>query len=313
MKKKFQPDHYFTIGSSHTRKGTSCQDHALSRLIESGEGAIASISDGCSTGGETDVGSRIITLSTLRGLDLCLASALGVSEKTFCPAFAEQVAIARRSVIMIGQSIGVQRDDMLATSGYVVLTTEGGIAHITGDGVIGLRYKNGDIVYHRIEWVQNTPYYPIYLEEQNEPFIRAHGGDLSAKRMTVQVFQIPFNTVSPKVFLPEELIQTEEITLQDAMNGYTLYINKGDLERLSEVVIFTDGVCQFRKVSGTEELIPVADTVRSLMAFKSTEGEFIKRRAMRFLKDAHIAGHSPCDDLGIAGIAIREVEEEPQP
>src|SRR3989344_1803041 len=63
---RFSTDHYFHIGSAHYRNGKPCQDYALSGVY--GPVACAVVSDGCSTGRHTDVGARVLTLSTLQAI-----------------------------------------------------------------------------------------------------------------------------------------------------------------------------------------------------------------------------------------------------
>ncbi len=59
---KFHTDHHFIIGHGHLADGKPCQDYTLSGLV--GGGAYAVVSDGCSSAGQTDIGSRIIAITT---------------------------------------------------------------------------------------------------------------------------------------------------------------------------------------------------------------------------------------------------------
>ena len=63
---QFFTDEYFHIGRAHLGNGQPCQDYALSGQTE--ETAWAIISDGCSSGGKTDIGARLITLTTAKAL-----------------------------------------------------------------------------------------------------------------------------------------------------------------------------------------------------------------------------------------------------
>ena len=63
---KLHTDHYFHIGDTHLTAGKPCQDYAISSVDNNA--AFAVVSDGCSTGGDTDIGSRIIALSTITAL-----------------------------------------------------------------------------------------------------------------------------------------------------------------------------------------------------------------------------------------------------
>ena len=66
MGQRFYVDDYFHIGQMHLGSGKPCQDYSFSGIID--EGAFAIVSDGCSTGRHTDVGARIIVLSTVNAI-----------------------------------------------------------------------------------------------------------------------------------------------------------------------------------------------------------------------------------------------------
>src|SRR6266852_5492723 len=58
----YKADHSFRIGDQHLRSGMPCQDYALSGVTPSR--AYAVVSDGCSSGGRTEIGSAITSLIT---------------------------------------------------------------------------------------------------------------------------------------------------------------------------------------------------------------------------------------------------------
>jgi hypothetical protein len=74
------------------------------------------------------------------------------------------------------------------------------------------------------------------------------------------------------------------------------------------VAVFSDGVTQ---VDGMDW----RDVVAELMNFKSIEGDFVKRRMNRFLKDCRAHGKGPIDDISMACIHIdhEEQKERPEP
>jgi len=156
---RFSTDHYFQIGHAHYTAGKPCQDHALSR--SSGLIACAIVSDGCSTGGNTDAGARILTFGTLQAIrDHARASdgSLGTAA----------ISITSRQQQLIGAvrpMLGLDRSDMFATCMYAYLTQQGAIIHVQGDGVVGIKFRNGSIETHRFDWAKNAPFYPSYDEE----------------------------------------------------------------------------------------------------------------------------------------------------
>jgi hypothetical protein len=66
---------------------------------------------------------------------------------------------------------------------------------------------------------------------------------------------------------------------------------------ISDIALFSDGVTQ---VDGMDW----RDVVAELLSFKSTEGDFVKRRMNRFLKDCQKHGKGPVDDISMACIHI---------
>lgn len=162
----FSTDHYFHIGGAHLTGGKPCQDYAISGVCD--EMAFAIVSDGCSTGRHTDVGSRLLTLST--------ASAIRNHWSTHHEIDAMKTPLAvsvKQNVLLAGMRDNLEliSEDLLATCMYVYVSPGGGIVHVQGDGVVAIKYRDGRIVMHNFEWINNMPFYPIYRD-----------GDLSCKK-----------------------------------------------------------------------------------------------------------------------------------
>lgn len=287
---RFHTDYYFQIGSAHYSNGKPCQDYSRSgsnELI-----ACAIVSDGCSTGGHTDVGSRILTLSTFQAIRDHAKASGGALDTAVVSITARQQQIIYTTRLMLG----LERMDMLATCGYAYLTKHGGFIHIQGDGVVGLKYRNGCIKMFRYEWADNTPFYPSYGEGGIDNFVVAHGGDLEAKRLSC-------TTVIRKTdgSYTEESLQ--EFTLREGLEGVVIKISQEDLDEIEFVAVFSDGVTQVEHVSWK-------DAVHTFLSFKSTSGEFAKRRMIRGIKDMQQVGKGPVDDISYAVVRIDNTEEE---
>jgi len=286
----FHTDHYFQIGSAHYSNGKPCQDY--SRSGSNYTIACAIVSDGCSTGGHTDVGSRILTLSTFQAIrDHAKASGGALNTAV--------VSITSRQQQIIGTArlmLGLERVDMLATCGYVYLTKHGGFVHIQGDGVVGLKYRDGHIKMSRYEWADNTPFYPSYGEGGIEKFVGAHGGDLEAKRLSC-------STVIRKTDGSYTEESSQEFTLREGLEGVVTKISQEELDEVGFVAVFSDGVTQIENVSWR-------DAVSAFLSFKNTGGEFAKRRMIRGIKDMQQSGKGPADDISYAVVRIDNTEEE---
>lgn len=284
---KLTTDHVFHIGVQHLRSGMPCQDYALSGVHYSG--AYAVVADGCSGGGMTDVGARVIGLAT--------ADALAASFR----ATAEGIAEKQRTHIALGKDLlGLRQNDMLATCCYATINSNGeGLVHIRGDGVIALVSNNGNIDMIRLDWAQNMPLYMAYADDNFAGFIRAHGGDREAEVLTCNSYSIGAGGVM--------LSGTWNVSLQDALLGHTITITPDLAATLKYIAVFSDGVTQ---VDGVAWHAAVLD----LLAFKSPAGQFASRRMNRFLDDAHKAGSKgPIDDIAYAVIHLetQPVEQTP--
>lgn len=270
-------DHAFHIGSQHLRSGLPCQDYAMSGKVS--DGLYAIVSDGCSTGGRTDVGARIVTHTTALALEKTGASG-GVSFDVDCSAHDWWVA----------RNLGLSRSDLFATCLYIkALPSLPGVqARMLGDGVFAERRADGRLFMERVEWADNMPAYRAY-----------HQDDFVA-----------FNAAQAKNFFPTSTSQfhLRELgadssswesgsDLPTSILGKEWFSNSQDMADLIDVAIFSDGVAQ---VEGMDW----RDVVAELMAFKSTEGDFVKRRMNRFLKDCLRHGKGPIDDISMAAIHI---------
>jgi hypothetical protein len=289
---KFSTDHYFQIGHAHYTAGKPCQDHSLSR--SNGSVACAIVSDGCSSGGNTDVGARILTLGTLQAIrdhakarDGSLATA--------------EVSITARQQQIIGTArpiLGLEPTDMLATCAYAYCTQEGALVRLHGDGVIAWKYRDGAISMRRYEWADNAPFYQSYEGADLESFVGHHGGDIRAVRFTEEIFLRRTNG---------DLIaeDSKSYTLKEGITGISITISRADLEQMEFLGVFTDGVAQIDGVDWR-------DAVTEFLAFKNSPGEFAKRRIIRGIKDMERKGSKgPIDDISYAVIHIQpEAETE---
>ncbi len=268
---RISADHAFHIGSQHLRGGMPCQDYAMSGGSESFAAAI--VSDGCSSGGKTDVGSRIIAHSTAIAL-------------TATPSLEERGVDfnCRWADLRAKEALCLRPDDMLATCAYVAVSGNAAMTRVIGDGVSAGVDRMGRLFMNRIDWAQNMPVYRAYeAADQYQAFIAAHGG-LNAKAVTQHI-----HVRSP---VADELIR--ENTVGEAINGICVDCDPSNFQLLA---VFSDGVTQ---VDGMDW----RDVVAELMAFKSTEGDFVKRRMNRFLKDCLKHGKGPIDDISMACIHI---------
>lgn len=287
-------DHHFSIGQEHVTSGKPCQDHSLSVFDESM--ACAVISDGCSRGGETDMGARVLTFAAVAAIRAYHARRKDVA---YIPGPNEPGIVAevgaRQHLVLstVRRALGLARNDMLATCGYAFVTNEGGVIHLAGDGVIATRSRDGTITMSKFDWGK-APFYPQYREEAGGVgYVREHG-DLRTIALTEE--QWTHTPGSEKQFLHAGDVAW---TVEEGMKGITRLLTRESInDELAAVAVFTDGVL---RVDGVDW----KDVVVELMDFKTTAGLFVKRRLNGALKTFRKCGKGPMDDVAYAVIFIK--------
>lgn len=287
-------DCLFVIGHTHTSTGKPCQDYALADAKDSY--AYAILCDGCSSGGDTDVGARVIARAT------CTFITLNHSIHGEFPA-PEQVAVHREFVLpQIKKALSLKTDDLLATCLYAVVDENGGYVHALGDGIVAIKKQNGSTILFQFEWAENVPYYPAYGSAS--AFIARHGGDLEALRLKRKRWDID----------PEgktALSETTDYSLREGIVGITTHFTANELAEIELIALFSDGPEQFGNAMGYADW---KDVVRELLAFKQLNGQFVVRRMRTMLRDHAKAGRQPMDDLSMAVIHVaRYASEEISP
>jgi hypothetical protein len=277
---KLITDHSFHIGEQHLRQGKPCQDYALSGTLDH-ETAYAIVSDGCSSGGLTDIGSRLISLATLRALTLQLNQGGGL----------EFIGATRNGLMETYQaSLGLHPKDLLATSLFAVTNGDQVLVSVIGDGVVALQYEYGLMIIS-YEWNNNTPYYPIYQPTGHDAaFSTVHQGSLFPLTITTT------SETTGRAVKPVDLMTG----MRDQLSSYPLYSET--LGQLQSLALFSDGV-------GQVDQFGQATAVQALLSFKSTSGQFAVRRMNRFMAESKKVGRGPVDDIAFAVIHISYEKE----
>lgn len=277
---RLHADSYFSIGSAHVTAGRPAQDYAMDQV--DCDSAIAVVSDGCSTGGRTDVGARIVALATIQAAILSLTP--------------DGITVGQMGAMMTARdALGLSNSDLLATCVYVTATRgSGAIFHLQGDGVLAVKHRSGRIWMTRYDWFDNTPFYPAYSESDLKRFVEVHGSDLHAHRVSgttviVDPGESPLATSNHWGFTYALYLGIKGLT-----HEYPKYPDLADIEFLA---VFSDGVTQIENVDWR-------DAVVELMSFKATGGEFVKRRAMAAIRKWREVGKGPVDDFSMAAIRV---------
>lgn len=286
-------DSYTTIGLMHESHGESCQDYAAVEVDSLA--AYATLSDGCSSGGATDIGSRVIVKTTMHALKQATPNWLlvGADVRDAIPLQRTQHLENVRDVLDLSQR------DLLATSLCAVASGTRFVVLVEGDGVVVTKSVSGALRLRKYEWDKNMPYYPAYRLGLLHDFIAAHGSDPHAKRLTVETVVV---SEDGEVHEPEY----ETLSLKDGVAGV---LEEGSLDDVCLVGLFSDGIAQVSDVDWVQ-------AVQVALAYKTQGGSFAKRRMIRQMKTWRKDGCAPNDDVSCAVILIDkemdDAEEEHQ-
>ena len=276
---KLKVDHSFHIGAQHRRHGKPNQDYALSGVLENGL-TYGIVSDGCSSGGHTDIGARLMALA--------LKQAVAQGPLT------SLVERTRAYLEGMRRSLGLETKDLLATS-LLALANEQQFVQmlILGDGVLVERSIYGTLYAHKFEWSENTPFYLAYNDSERAQFLDRQPA------LTREFWSIR----GPDDWQHHRT--TEESDFMAMRSGVEwMYEPPHGPWDLASIGIFSDGVQQV-------EDVPWQTVIWELMNFKSTGGQFVTRRMNRFLETASKHGRSPLDDIAMAAIHIADVKPTP--
>lgn len=294
----FTTDDYFHIGQMHLIQGKPCQDYAFSSVY--GSVGFAVVSDGCSSGRHTDIGSRVIALVTAAAVKRYIKLSLGIFPNILKGEICHQ---QENTANLIKEALSLGLEDMLATCGYICFSEAGGFVHLRGDGAIAIAERDGNIRLISYRWDKNTPFYPAYANDDYKKFIDFHGGDSSAGVLRAESWKF----TSDKLFAKEK---EELVSVNDGIAGAFHEFSAEEIKKLSFIAVFTDGVMQVGSiVSGGSDFLDWKEVVTQMMSFKNSAGEFAKRRAIRFLKDQQKNGKLPLDDIAYAVVKINTEED----
>jgi hypothetical protein len=269
---ELKTDHSFHIGEQHVRQGKPCQDYALSgTLLENLSYAI--VSDGCSSGGMTDIGARLLSLALKQGLET--GATRGIVDRTTAYLTSMQ------------RSLELTTRDMLAT-GLLAFANNNQLVSVLviGDGVVVEKPIVGSLIATKYEWSYNTPFYLAYGAELRKQFLDR------TPTLTRESWSISSET-------NWRLIATEEVSPYIAVEHgcWWEYEPPHGPWNLDSIAVMSDGVLQ------VDEL-PWQRVVWELMNFKSTSGQFATRRMNRFITEAKKQGRGPIDDIAMAVINL---------
>lgn len=265
-------DSFFTIAKQHV----ICEDytlvgsHPIPHLI---------LCDGCSTSNHSDVGARILAICAQKALkDFVNASA------AIFPSYAE---FGQRIILNAQQAVellGLEMSCLDATLMLALLFRESVSVYVYGDGYLATQNTTGELHYVNISYAKNMPYYLTYwLDDKRRSLYSDEHGDGQGV-VTLTEFDNH-----------QERLHT---MAYDAPLIFTFA--SSDLRLLA---LMSDGVSSFLAIESNQK-IPVREVIEGLVAYKTTKGNFVQRRAKRMLKNYHKQEIYPTDDVSVATMLL---------
>ncbi|MDY6991022.1 MAG: protein phosphatase 2C domain-containing protein [Pseudomonadota bacterium] len=252
-------DHFYTIGKTHA----VCEDYAMQ-----GEKPVPFmvVCDGCSSSRHTDIGARILALTTRYILENTNNWPLDYTH--FGQMLINKAWDVTRKMHLDSSSV------LDATVMLAFLDQQQIQVYVYGDGCLLFKDHHGQLGYIDINFTHNAPYYLTYWYDEQR-------GQEYAQYDEKPLFLI------------------------DSVNGRCEPISfrtplcfQFPLAQYQQIAIASDGASQCIDTLNNIKL-PLAEVAKQLLAFEHLEGEFVKAHLQKTLD--HYAQHGiyPADDLSI--------------
>lgn len=245
------------------------QHHVCQDYATAGNGVVA-LSDGCSSSPHTDMGARFLCrLGVLHGPYGGVRGAVDLLAPLDLPKEA------------LDATLLLARWDAVACSVKVFLA---------GDGVLVGRRRTGGCTIIDSEFPSGAPFYLNYgtNDARRQGYLQEFGGRHVLTTRT-----------------PEGESSSESVVEDPPVVMFEFLASTFDL-----VLLLSDGAKTFRRPvpqsRGATEAVPLQEVVAGLLQVKGYVGEFITRRAKRFLQDAAAKGWHHDDDFSVAAIHLGE-------
>lgn len=265
---KINADHYHAIGSTHH----FCQDFSAASCQETQQKAYTLVCDGCSSVPDSHIGALL----------------LGKAAEHFVyPVELAREDMTIRAVTVADtyrKAMDLPQDVLSSTLLTIALTKTHFLVGSSGDGVIVCRKRTGELSWMTLVYTSGAPWYPRYALS---PEVEAG-----------------YEAEFPGQYCRTLYDESGGLTVFDDKDAFRTHTYMYSLDEFDAVGVLSDGAMSFysREVNGTcvrQQPIDIADVVRDLFAFKGTQGEFVKRRCLRVLREYAHNQKFNADDLSV--------------
>jgi len=263
-----QTDTFLRIGKTHQE----CEDYIISGDYPC---KYVILSDGCSSSNQTEMGARILC-------HLAKQYLMYRKDDYRFPNlnYKEMGLWIIHNAEFAARQLGLLRNCLDAT--LIVAYEWEDIVHIYmyGDGAVIVQ-KNDTISIMEIDYTKNAPFYLSYK-------INPEAMDLFHDLKQDLTITTSFNLAS----------KHSHSYAYDYETKYEYHLGN-----FSRILICSDGISSFKKQSEPEQTIEIA---KEFLAYKSTKGEFLKRRLKRAIKIYEANGIHHDDDLSVGAFINEE-------
>lgn len=260
---QFHTDHFFTIGKTHA----ICEDYTLKSLKPL---PLLVVSDGCSASNFSDVGARLLTWAAHTWFQQNPIQTL--------PDYAQIGRAIIEQASLAAQQLSLPDEALDATLMLGFLYERAVHVYVYGDGVVLARNEREEVLYHEIEFTHNAPYYLNYWRD----------ADRQAEYASYEL--------KPLMLTDSQIKQAQQCRYDTPLSFCF------PLSDYQSVMLASDGIKQCYHLQ-QGYMVPLPEAANAFLNFKSLEGEFVKRRALRALQNYARDGIVPADDLSLAAFA----------
>lgn len=266
-------DSYFTIARQHL----VCEDYALAQREPVPH---ILVSDGCSTSEQSDIGARLLTLSASKTIHEYVTTSQADDLPTYGDVGHAIINRARHVADILGL-----RPNALDATMLLAFPQRGQVhVYVYGDGCILTVNLAGEVGVLQFTYANNMPYYLSYwIDHPRRESYVAYNQEGNAV-LTLRQWQGSQEDVrtcdydTPQVF-------------SYALHTYRL------------IALCSDGIGSLYQPE-TQTKVSVPEVAARLVGYKTTKGDFVKRRVRRMLKEYEQQGIALTDDLSVATLLI---------
>lgn len=269
-------DCYFTIARQHL----VCEDYAFTGCEPIPHIIVC---DGCSSSIYTDVGARLLAMSANKTLREYFEKEFPDSLPEYADFGYAVMNRARHASDMLGLPVNALDATLLIAVPYHRKIH----VYVYGDGYAIIQNHAGETTIFQCSFTKNMPYYLSYWldKSRREEYLAA-------------------NQAGDSVVTIREMREEYEDIRQ--VNYDTPLVFSFEIASTSVIAVISDGVSSFTRIEG-QQRIPVEEVVQQLVAYKTTKGDFVKRRVRRMLKTYEQQGIYPTDDLAVATLLVSHI------